>query len=100
MREEHEARTRPTGIRDADATREALLLAGLEEFAAGGFDGATVDRIARRAAVNKAMINYHFGGKAGLYRAILEAEFGWLEERLADPTTSVDVINPEVAGKR
>jgi AcrR family transcriptional regulator len=75
---------RPAGTRDAEATREALLLSGLEAFASGGYDGATVDRIARGAAVNKAMINYHFGGKAGLYRAILEAEFGWLEERLAD----------------
>lgn len=84
VKRDTEHRPRASGTRDAEATREALLLSGIEEFAAAGFDGATVDRIARRAAVNKAMISYHFGGKAGLYRAILEAEFRWLEERLSE----------------
>lgn len=74
----------PARVRDSEATRESLHLAGLEEFAARGFDGATVDRIAARAGVNKAMINYHFAGKAGLYRAILASEFSWLQERLVD----------------
>lgn len=75
---------RSGGSRDSAATKEALLAAGLEEFAAKGFDGTPVDSIARLAGVNKAMINYHFGGKEGLYRAILDAEFRWLEERLVD----------------
>ncbi len=70
--------------RDAEATREALLAAGLEEFAAAGYDGTPVERIARRASVNKAMINYHFGGKGGLYRAILDDEFRWFDARLSE----------------
>ena len=51
------------------------MQAGSELFAAHGFDGATVETIAERAGVNKAMINYHFGGKRGLYQAILTATF-------------------------
>jgi len=31
-----------------------------ELFAEFGFEGATVERIARRAGVNRAMISYHF----------------------------------------
>jgi TetR/AcrR family transcriptional regulator len=37
-----------------------------------GFDGTTIDAIAKRAGVNKAMTSYHFGGKRGLYAAVLE----------------------------
>jgi AcrR family transcriptional regulator len=51
-------------------------------FARRGFTGATADRIARRAGVNKAMINYHFGGKRGLYTAILRETFAELVGRL------------------
>jgi TetR/AcrR family transcriptional regulator len=69
--------------REPAPTREALLAAATEAFAAHGFDGARVDRIAAAAGVNKAMISYHFGGKAGLHRAILEASLGALAARLA-----------------
>lgn len=76
------ARKRSTAPEPA-STRDALLAAATEAFAAHGFDGARVDRIAVGAGVNKAMISYHFGGKAGLHRAILEASLGALAERLA-----------------
>ena len=56
-------------------TRERLLAAAAAEFAARGFAGANVDRIARAARVNKAMIYYHFTSKAALYREILRDMF-------------------------
>lgn len=61
--------------RDAAATREALLAAGAELFAERGYDGVPVAAIAQKAAVNKAMINYYFGGKRQLYLAIVSATF-------------------------
>jgi len=51
--------------------RDRLLAAAAEEFAARGFDGAKVDRIAARARVNKALLYYYFRNKAALYREIL-----------------------------
>ena len=57
-------------------SREALLAAGTELFAERGFDGVSVQAIARKAGVNPAMISYHFGSKRELYMAILAATFG------------------------
>jgi len=68
--------------RDPLATREALLRAGEELFSARGFDGASIEEIAERAGVNKALISYHFRGKRGLYAAVLEATFAGMAERV------------------
>jgi TetR/AcrR family transcriptional regulator len=57
------------------ASRRRLVKAAAAEFAARGFAGANVDRIARAARVNKAMIYYHFASKAALYREILRDMF-------------------------
>lgn len=82
MREVHTARVK--GSRDAEATREALVSAGTDLFAERGFDGTTVDAIARRANVNKAMIHYHFRSKEGLYRAIVIDTYAWFADRLQE----------------
>lgn len=58
--------------RNAAQTRTRILEAAEAEFADNGFDGATVRQIALRADVPVALINYHFGSKEGLYRAIFE----------------------------
>ena len=59
----------------ADGSRERLFAAAATEFAARGFAGANVDRIAAAARLNKAMIYYHFHSKAALYREILRDMF-------------------------
>lgn len=61
-----------------DSTRERLLEAARAEFSVHGFEGARVDRIARRAGVNKAMIYYHFRSKSELYEAVIEGFLGQL----------------------
>lgn len=63
-------------------TRAALLDAAAVLFPRLGFDGATADLLAREAGVNKAMINYHFGGKEGLYKALLGRLLGDVQETL------------------
>jgi TetR/AcrR family transcriptional regulator len=58
-----------------DDSRQRIFIAAAREFAARGFAGASVDRIADAAGFNKAMIYYHFGSKAALYRDILRDMF-------------------------
>jgi AcrR family transcriptional regulator len=57
-------------IRDAGATRARLLAAARREFAAFGIAGARVDRIAAKAACNKAQIYHYFGSKEQLFDAV------------------------------
>ncbi len=87
--------------RDAAGTREALLAAGGELFAEQGYDGVPVAAIAERAGVNKAMINYHFGGKRQLYLAIVAATFAEIVasvERLAEaPRPAPELLRELIA---
>jgi TetR/AcrR family transcriptional regulator len=87
--------------RDAAATRDALLAAGTELFAERGYDGVPVAAIADKAGVNKAMINYHFGGKRKLYLAIVSATFSdiaaGVEKVAASPRPAPEVLREVIA---
>ena len=75
-------------------SRDRVFAAAAAEFAARGYAGANVDRIARAARLNKAMIYYHFKSKAALYREILRDMFGAVRTRINDVAAS-DAL-PEV----
>lgn len=68
-------------------SRHRIIAAAAAEFAARGFDGANVDRIARGARVNKAMIYYHFRNKAALYSEIVQDFIRAALERIHTVTT-------------
>lgn len=55
----------------AGDTRGKLLRAAGEVFADAGYQAATIRRIAARAGVNVALVNYHFRSKLGLYTEVL-----------------------------
>ena len=61
--------------RAATASPDKILAAAALEFSERGYAGARVDRIARRARVNKALLYYHFGSKQSLYRTLLRQTF-------------------------
>lgn len=55
--------------------RDKLLSAGTELFAVQGFASVSIRELATAAGVNSALISYHFGGKAGLYEAVVTAQY-------------------------
>jgi len=94
------ARRQPVGRKlvDADTSRARLLAAAATEFASHGFAGANVERIARGARLNKAMIYYHFKDKADLYREILRDMFGAVEARVTRMAASDDGPAAKIRG--
>ena len=54
------------------ANSEKILTAALEVFAADGFRGATIDRIAEAAGMSKPNLLYYYRGKDEIYRVVLD----------------------------
>lgn len=83
--------------RAAERTRSALVEAAIAVFAENGFAGGSVRDITRKAQANQGAINYHFGGKEGLYREVLRATFlAFGEFNLLDAET-LDTMAPQDA---
>jgi TetR/AcrR family transcriptional regulator len=80
--------------RPARVSPEKILAAAAAEFSERGYAGARVDRIARRARVNKAMLYYHFASKQGLYRTLLRQTFGAIAAQLQEIAASPDLDSP------
>jgi AcrR family transcriptional regulator len=68
--------------RDSAATKERLLDAATQEFAAHGIAGARVDRIAAVAQANKQLIYAYFGSKEELFDAVLATNCGPLVQEV------------------
>ncbi len=88
--------------RPARVSPDRILSAAALEFAERGFAGARVDRIARRARVNKAMLYYHFGSKQELYRTLLRRTFTLAAARMqaiaASAGSPADKVDRIIAG--
>jgi len=63
-----------------EANRARIVAAAIDEFAARGFKGASMDAIAARTHTTRALINYYFGSKEKLYILVLEQVYGEIRE--------------------
>lgn len=68
--------------RGAD-TRRRLIETAIEVFATHGYDGTSTRLLAERAGVNLPAIQYHFGSKEGLYRAVVGYFADYIEQHMA-----------------
>ncbi|GAB35165.1 TetR/AcrR family transcriptional regulator [Gordonia otitidis] len=84
--------------RDPERTRAELLAVATEVFAESGYSGARVDEIAERTRTTKRMIYYYFGGKEGLYLAVLDRAYRGI--RQAEQKLRVDHADPIEAIRR
>jgi AcrR family transcriptional regulator len=84
--------------RSPDRTVEDIIAVATEEFASKGLAGARIDEIALRMATSKRTIYYHFGGKEGLYLAVLEEAY----RRMRGMELAIDIehLEPEEALRR
>lgn len=66
-------------------SRKLVATAARTEFAQHGYQGARIARIAARAGVNKQLLYYYFGSKAGLYEAVVQHACAQLTAAAAEP---------------
>ena len=83
------ARQRMTG----EQRRDQLITVGRSVFAERGFDGTAVEEIASRAGVSKPVVYEHFGGKEGLYRAVIEREMEHLQTAIIGAIQELSLIH-------
>ncbi len=76
--------------RDKEASKQALLRAGLDVFSKYGYEAATTKMVAAEAGLNEQLITRYFGGKSGLLLAALAA---FVDEEATDyyPSAAQDV---------
>ena len=86
------------GARVRGGSKARVVTAAAAEFAARGYAGANMDRVARAARLNKAMIYYHFGSKAALYRAILVDMFDDVGRRVRDVAAADAAPDAKIRG--
>jgi AcrR family transcriptional regulator len=91
----HSPKSRRQRINDPEGTKRNIIEVATEEFASKGFSGARVDDIAARTKTSKRMIYYYFGGKEGLYIAILEEAYRKI--RSVEATLDLEHQSPEEA---
>jgi AcrR family transcriptional regulator len=81
-----------------EANRAGIIAAAIDEFAARGFKGASMDAIAARTRTTRALINYYFGSKEKLYIAVLEQVYAEIRE--AEGELDLDHLAPLDAIRR
>jgi AcrR family transcriptional regulator len=72
----------------ASERRAQLVEVGRSVFAQHGYEGTSVEEIAKRAKVSKPIIYEHFGGKEGLYAVIVDREMEYVERRITEAISS------------
>ncbi len=88
----------PPRTNDPARTMAGILEAAMAEFAEKGLDGARIDAIADATRTSKRMIYYYFGGKEGLYLAVLEESYRRMRSIEAD--LHLEDLSPEDALRR
>ena len=84
--------------KDPETNRARIIEAAIDEFAARGFKGASMDAIAAGTHTTRALINYYFGSKEKLYIAVLEQVYG--EIRDAEAKLDLEHLEPVAAIRR
>jgi len=75
-----------------EGTRDRILRTAIAEFSEKGYSGARILTICRKSRANPRMIYHYFGGKDGLYVAVLEHVLG--ELRREELKLDIDHVSP------
>lgn len=83
---------------DPEKVKRNILDVATKEFSSKGLSGARIDEIAAKTHTSKRMLYYYFGGKEGLYVAVLEDAYSKI--RAIETQLDLDHLDPEAALRR
>jgi AcrR family transcriptional regulator len=92
-RRAHETSPRPRAEADPE-TRQRLVESAATLFAANGYAKVSVRDICAAAKANVAAINYHFGGKTGLYEQVLRRAIAVMQSTTREAIAAGDGRHP------
>lgn len=82
----------------ARSRRTDILRAAETEFAAVGFTGARMERIAAAAQVSKQLVFHYFGSKEKLFAAAVDSLLTGLEAHRASATSPIEQVRVTIRG--
>ncbi|WFE53279.1 TetR family transcriptional regulator [Micromonospora sp. WMMD1155] len=85
-------------VKDVEGTKRKIFEAATVEFVAHGPDGTTIERIAKRAGVNKERVYNYYGSKSQLFAVVLRERFAATAEAVPLDATDPDAVG-EFAGR-
>jgi AcrR family transcriptional regulator len=90
-RDARQARRRAEHAAD---TRDALVRAARQLFAAHGYDGTGTEQIVAAARVTRGALYHHFRDKAELFRAVMAGAAMEVAQRLTDEQLAAEAASP------
>ena len=73
--------------KDGEKTKARILQVAEKLFSENGFDGTSIDKIAKKASVNKALIYYYFKNKNDIIVSLVKKTIDEFNEKIDHPTS-------------
>jgi len=84
--------------RNAEASRQIIITHAIELFSQKGYASASMDTLASRCRLNKAMVFYYFKNKKGLYEAVMREVLEEIQRTIIEENKTHKTPEQELEG--
>jgi AcrR family transcriptional regulator len=84
--------------RDAETSKQLIITHAIELFSQKGYASASMDELATRSGLNKAMVFYYFKNKKGLYEAVMREVLVEIQQTIVEENKRHSTPKEEIEG--
>ncbi|WP_295418176.1 TetR/AcrR family transcriptional regulator [Sulfurovum sp.] len=84
--------------RDAEVSKQLIITHAIELFSQKGYASASMDELAERCGLNKAMVFYYFKNKKGLYEAVMREILTQIQQTIVEENKKHSTPTKELEG--
>jgi len=84
--------------RDAKVSKQLIITHAIELFSQKGYASASMDELAERCGLNKAMVFYYFKNKKGLYEAVMREVLIEIQQTIIEENKQHSTPKEELEG--